>query len=56
MNATTVPVRPAGLRLVLSWARIRTVLFIAVPLGLMLGAHWNSGPLATVQRTVLHER
>jgi hypothetical protein len=53
MNATAVPVRPTGLRLMLSWARIRTVLFIAVPLGLMLGAHWTSGPLAAVQRTVL---
>jgi signal transduction histidine kinase len=53
MNATTVPVRPTGLRLILSWARIRTVLFIAAPLGFMLGLHWKSGPLAAIERTVL---
>ena len=37
----------------LGWARIRTVLFIAVPLGLLLSVGWTSGLLSILQRTVL---
>jgi signal transduction histidine kinase len=50
MSATTVPTRPTGLRLMLSWARIRTVLFVAIPIGLLIGMHWKSGPLSLLVR------
>ena len=53
MHATAVPARPTGLALMLSWKRIRTVLFITVPLALMLGAHWKSGFMSVLERTVL---
>jgi signal transduction histidine kinase len=53
MHATVLAARPTGWRLMLSWKRVRTVLFITVPIGLMIGSHWKSGPLAGLERTVL---
>ena len=35
------------------WRRLRFVLLFSIAWGLMIGAHWKSGPLSAVVRTVL---
>jgi hypothetical protein len=53
MIATAVPPKPSGLALMFGWGRLRFTLSISIALGLLLGLHWNSGPLSALIRTVL---
>ena len=53
MNATALPAKPRGLALMFGWRRVWTTFAISTFFGLMLGAHWTSGPLSALERTVL---
>src|SRR5882672_4592044 len=53
MMAPAVPAKPRGLALMFDWRRLRFVLLFSIAWGLMIGAHWKSGPMSAVVRTVL---
>jgi histidine kinase/histidine kinase/DNA gyrase B/HSP90-like ATPase len=53
MTTATIPAPSRIHPPVLGWPRVRVMLFISGALGLLLGLHWNSGPLSALVRTVL---
>ena len=52
MATMAVPHKPRGLALMLGWSRLRYALAISVLIGLLLGTHWQSGPLPAIARTI----
>src|SRR5262245_21353830 len=53
MSAAAIPARARPLPPIFAWPRIRVALFVSGALGLLLGLHWNSGPMSALVRTVL---
>jgi len=53
MIAPAVPAKLSGLALMFSWPRVRFVLVLTIAWGLLVGLHWESGPISAIKRTVL---
>ncbi len=52
MHAGTASTIPQRLVSMLDWRRARSTLYVTVPIGLLLGLTWPSGPLSAILRTV----
>lgn len=51
MSASSIPLKPRGLALLLGWRRLRFTLGVSIALGLLLGVGWQSGLLSILTRT-----
>ena len=52
MSASAASDKPRGLALLFGWRRVRFVLLVTVPLGLLIGAGWKSGLPSAMARVV----
>jgi hypothetical protein len=53
VHTTTLAAKPRGLKLMLSWPRVRFTLLLSLAFGLMLSFGWTSGLLSLLTRTVM---
>ena len=53
MSATTESIKPHGLALALDWRRVRFVLGVSIPLGLLLGLSFKTSLLSVLARTIV---